>query len=178
MEVNSVTLWQKQHSARKKTIHQQIGFQFMEETSKMLHLERSVLWCWKLNISKSRSEISCKVWNVVLEKDGWDQVDRSCEKRKRSNLIKHNSVCYNSEQESVEIANKMQAWNRIYYSTVHLRLNMFRAVYRSSSGALTVFAASGLHTNVVTGRSQIWVGTIKSLQSKGSLYEFRWTAFY
>ena len=31
---------------------------------------------------------------------------------------------------------------------------MFRAVRRSSSGALTVFAASGLHTHVVTGRSQ------------------------
>jgi len=36
---------------------------------------------------------------------------------------------------------------------------MFRAVYRSSSGALTVFAASGLHTHMVTGRSQVWVGT-------------------
>jgi len=34
---------------------------------------------------------------------------------------------------------------------------MFRAVRRSSSGALTVFAASGLHTHVVTGRSQISV---------------------
>ena len=31
---------------------------------------------------------------------------------------------------------------------------MFRAAYRSSSGALTVFAASGLHMHVVTGRSQ------------------------
>jgi len=30
---------------------------------------------------------------------------------------------------------------------------MFRVPYRSSSGALTVFAASGLHTHVVTGRS-------------------------
>jgi hypothetical protein len=30
---------------------------------------------------------------------------------------------------------------------------MFRAAYRSSSGALTIFAASGLYTNVVTGRS-------------------------
>ena len=29
---------------------------------------------------------------------------------------------------------------------------MFRAVYRLSSGALTVFAATGLHTHVVTGR--------------------------
>jgi hypothetical protein len=36
---------------------------------------------------------------------------------------------------------------------------MFRAVCRSSSGALTVFAASGLHTHVVTGRSQVSVGT-------------------
>ena len=32
---------------------------------------------------------------------------------------------------------------------------MFRAAYRSSSGALTVFAVSGLHTHVVTGRSQV-----------------------
>jgi hypothetical protein len=36
---------------------------------------------------------------------------------------------------------------------------MFRAVHRSSSGALTVFAASGLHTHVVTGHSQVGVGT-------------------
>jgi len=36
---------------------------------------------------------------------------------------------------------------------------MFRAAYRSSSGALTVFAASGLHMHVVTGRSQVWVGS-------------------
>jgi len=32
---------------------------------------------------------------------------------------------------------------------------MFRVAYRSSSGALTVFAASGLHTNVAAGRSQV-----------------------
>jgi len=30
---------------------------------------------------------------------------------------------------------------------------MFRAVRRSPSGALTVFAASGLHTHVVTARA-------------------------
>ena len=39
---------------------------------------------------------------------------------------------------------------------------MFRAAYRSSSGALTVFSASGLHTHVVTGRSQVWVGTAEA----------------
>jgi hypothetical protein len=48
----------------------------------------------------------------------------------------------------------MQVFHRIYYSTVHSRLNMFRAAYRSSSGALTVFVASGLYTHVVTGLSQ------------------------
>ena len=32
---------------------------------------------------------------------------------------------------------------------------MFREAYHSSLGALTVFAASGLHTHVVTGRSQV-----------------------
>jgi dolichol kinase len=32
---------------------------------------------------------------------------------------------------------------------------MFRAAHRSSSGTLTVFAASGLITHVVTGRSQV-----------------------
>jgi hypothetical protein len=31
---------------------------------------------------------------------------------------------------------------------------MFRAAYGSSSGALTVFAASGLHSHVVIGRCQ------------------------
>ena len=35
---------------------------------------------------------------------------------------------------------------------------MFRAVCRSSSGAPTVFATSGLHTHAVTARSQVWVG--------------------
>jgi len=53
----------------------------------------------------------------------------------------------------------MQPCNRIYYSTVHWRLNMLRAAYRSSSGALTVFADSGLQKHVVNGRSQVWVGT-------------------
>jgi hypothetical protein len=63
---------------------------------------------------------------------------------------------------SGEITNQMQPCNRIYYSLVHWRLNMFRAAHRPSSGALTVFVASGLHTHVVTGRSQVWVGTVST----------------
>jgi hypothetical protein len=57
------------------------------------------------------------------------------------------------------MTNKMQFCIRIYYSTVHWRLNMFRAAYRSSSGALIVFVASSLDTHVVTDRSQDGVGT-------------------
>jgi hypothetical protein len=37
---------------------------------------------------------------------------------------------------SVEITNKMQPCNRIYYSKVYWMLHMFRAAHRSSSGAL------------------------------------------
>ena len=51
---------------------------------------------------------------------------------------------------------------------------MFRAAYRSSSGALTVFAASGLHTHVVTGRSQVWVGTGWSITRLHLVGYFYW----
>jgi hypothetical protein len=34
--------WQKQHSKRRRLFHQQIGFKFKEETSKVLHLEHSL----------------------------------------------------------------------------------------------------------------------------------------
>ena len=64
----------------KKTFHQQIGLKFKEETSKMPNLEYSIIFWWKMDTSQSRSEIPGKFWNVVLEKDGKDQLDRSCEK--------------------------------------------------------------------------------------------------
>ena len=53
-----------------------------KETSTVLHLEHSFVWWWKLDTSESRSEIIWKFRNVVLEKDGEDPLDRSCEKRK------------------------------------------------------------------------------------------------
>ena len=55
----------------------------------------------------------------------------------------------------VVMTNKMQLGNGIYYFSVYQKLNMFRAVCRSSSGAPTVFACSGLHTHEVTARSQV-----------------------
>jgi hypothetical protein len=45
------------------------------------NIHRSVLiWCWNLDASGSRSETPGKFWNVVLEKDGKDQLDWSCDK--------------------------------------------------------------------------------------------------
>ena len=41
------------------------------------------VWRWNFDASGSRSEIPGKFWNVVLEKDGKDQLDRSCEKWRR-----------------------------------------------------------------------------------------------
>jgi len=49
---------------------------------------------------------------------------------------------------------------------------MFQAVRCSSSGALTVFAASGLHTHVVTGRSLLQ-GCISLVVSTESYYDAR-----
>jgi hypothetical protein len=55
-------------------------------TSKMLHLENGFVWCWNMDASGSRSEIPGKFWNLLLEKDGKDQLDRSCEKWRRVTL--------------------------------------------------------------------------------------------
>ena len=46
-----------------------------------------------------------------------------------------NESSWNYLRQSAEITNKMQPCNRIYYSKIYWRLNMFRAAYRSSSGA-------------------------------------------
>jgi hypothetical protein len=64
-----------------------------------------------------------------------------------------------SQYDSVEITNKMQPCNRIYYFTVHWRLNMFWAAYRSSSWALTVFAACGdrPYSSLGTGQFPLWL---------------------
>jgi hypothetical protein len=59
---------------------QQIGLKFEKETSEMLHLEHGFVWWWTLDASGSRSETPGKFWNVVLKKDGEDELDRSCEK--------------------------------------------------------------------------------------------------
>ena len=62
--------------------YQQIRLKFEEETSEMLRvrLEHGSVWCQNLDAPGNRLETPGKFWNVVLEKDGEDQLDRSCEK--------------------------------------------------------------------------------------------------
>jgi hypothetical protein len=62
------------------SLHQQTGLKCKELTSNVLHLEHSILWCCNVDTSESRSEMHGMFWNVVLERDGEDQLDRSCEK--------------------------------------------------------------------------------------------------
>ena len=57
-------------------MQQQIGLKFEDETKEMLHSERSFVWCWKLESSEYISEIPGKFLDMVLEKDGEDQLDR------------------------------------------------------------------------------------------------------
>jgi hypothetical protein len=45
VKLNPGLPWQKQHSTRKRLFSQQIGLTFKEETSNILHLEYSFVWC-------------------------------------------------------------------------------------------------------------------------------------
>jgi hypothetical protein len=40
----------------KKNVHLQIWLKFKEETTKVIYLEHSFVWCWNLDTSASRSE--------------------------------------------------------------------------------------------------------------------------
>jgi len=80
VKLNVGLLWLKLHSTRRGLVLLAHWIWFEEEASELLHLEHSCIWCWDLDDWCSRSETPGKFWNVVLEKDGKDQLDRSCEK--------------------------------------------------------------------------------------------------
>ena len=59
-----------------RSTYQFIGYRYKAKK------KNSFVWWWNLGTSESRSEILWKFRNVVLEKDGEDWLDRSCEKWK------------------------------------------------------------------------------------------------
>jgi hypothetical protein len=54
----------------------------LRHRSEVLQSENSFTLWWNLDTSESRSEVPGKFWNVLLEKDGEEQPDQPCEKRK------------------------------------------------------------------------------------------------
>ena len=80
MKLNPGLSWQSCILQEEESFYQQIGLKFEEETSEVLRLEYSSVWCWNLDARSNRSETSGKFCYVVLEKNGEDQLDRSCEK--------------------------------------------------------------------------------------------------
>jgi hypothetical protein len=60
--------------------HQQIWLKCKEETSEILLSENSFVMVLKTGHFGNREKIPGNFWNVVVEKGGEDQVERSCEK--------------------------------------------------------------------------------------------------
>jgi len=60
---------------RKTLFSSKLDLDVTEKTSKVLHLEHSSIWRRNLHTSENRSEIPGKYSNVVLEKNGEDQLD-------------------------------------------------------------------------------------------------------
>jgi hypothetical protein len=52
--------WQKQHSTRKDSLHQQIRLRAKEGISEVLHLEHSFVWSGNLDTLETRSEVPGK----------------------------------------------------------------------------------------------------------------------
>jgi hypothetical protein len=65
---------------QKDSFHQQTGLVFKEETSKCYVWSIGLCGAETSDTSEIRSETPGKFWNVVLEKDGEDQLDRSCDR--------------------------------------------------------------------------------------------------
>jgi hypothetical protein len=70
---------------KKKTFRQQIGLKFKEETSKVLHLEHSFVWCWR------RMDVS---WTNFVQNEVLHRVKEETNilliiKRRKANWIGH-----------------------------------------------------------------------------------------
>jgi len=69
----SFSIQQEAHSS-----HQKAASECKEETSKVLYMEHSFVWCWNLDTSENRSEIP--FWNDVPKENEVDQFEWLCEK--------------------------------------------------------------------------------------------------
>jgi hypothetical protein len=58
--LNVGLLWLKLHSTRERFFYWHFGLGIEEETSEVLHLEHSFMWCWNWDVWGSRSETAGK----------------------------------------------------------------------------------------------------------------------
>jgi len=65
---------------------------YYRKNTKCYFFEQSFLWYWKLCTLGSRSQVPKSSWNVVLEKDGKDNLDLSTEKWKRTTSCQRGQV--------------------------------------------------------------------------------------
>jgi len=77
-EIKSMIVIAKFAFNRTRNLANQTRLQFTEEVSKVLHFEQSSAWCGDLDTSESRSGVPGKFRSGVREKDGENQLDRSC----------------------------------------------------------------------------------------------------
>jgi len=78
--ISRIAMAKAAFNKKKNLFYHQTGLKFEEDTSEMLRLGHGSVGCWNLESPGNRSETPGKFWNVVLEKDGEAQLDRSCEK--------------------------------------------------------------------------------------------------
>jgi hypothetical protein len=57
---------------QKGLFHQQIGLEFKEGASEVLHLEHCFVWCWNLDTSESRSELAGNLFKCGVG-EGWSR---------------------------------------------------------------------------------------------------------
>jgi len=65
---------------KKNLFTSKLDLKCKEETSKILRSEHSFAWYWNFEHFGQYLKIPGKFWNAVPEKDGEDQLDRSCDK--------------------------------------------------------------------------------------------------
>ena len=101
----------KTKSQEENAFHEKIRLKFKEVTSEVLHLEQNFVRCWNLDISKvDQNYLEC-FWNVVLQKDGEGQLDRSCEKWRSVTKSHGGAKCPTySEREGVKLD-----WSHLVY---------------------------------------------------------------
>ena len=60
---------------RKSIFTSKLDFDLRKKLAKCYVLQHGSVWCWNVDTLRRSSETPEKFWNVVLEKDGEDQLD-------------------------------------------------------------------------------------------------------